>query len=183
MPKDLRLDLTEDQRRGVRAMLARRDPTRHTRLRAECIRLLDRGRSVTEVADLLECHPVTVRAAVHRFKKGGPAELPDASRPGRPATILGPDDRVALAGSLDASAAAGVTWTAPALRDWLREQRGVEISVYWLWEMLRRDGCFRWKRTRDSLRHLADPVLQQAARARPKDLRPCGRTLMPDDAT
>ncbi|WP_432034081.1 winged helix-turn-helix domain-containing protein [Streptomyces antibioticus] len=40
----------------------------------------------------------------------------------------------------------------------------MEISADWLWELLRRDG-FRWKRTRDSLRHKADPVLQQAAKA------------------
>ncbi|RLV08558.1 hypothetical protein CTZ27_07130 [Streptomyces griseocarneus] len=182
MPKNLHLELTDDQRRGLRVLLARRDLTRHTRLRAECVRLLDRERSVAEVADLLECNPVTVRAAVHRFEKGGLDELPDAPRPGRPARILGPEDRRELAGLLDVSAAAGIIWSAPALRDRLRDERGVEISAYWLWELLRRDG-FRWKRTRDSVRHHADPVLQQAARAKLEDLRPCGRPLMPDSMT
>ncbi|WP_422397485.1 helix-turn-helix domain-containing protein [Streptomyces acidiscabies] len=57
-------------------MLARRDLTAYARQRAECIRFLDRGRSVAEVADLLECHQVTVRAAVHRFVDGGIAGLP-----------------------------------------------------------------------------------------------------------
>jgi transposase len=137
---------------------------------------------VSEVADLLECNPVTVRAAVHRFEKGGLEGLPDAPRPGRPARILGSEDRAVLAELLDASAATGITWTAPALRDWLRDERGVEISAYWLWELLRRDG-FRWKRTRDSVRHQADPVLQQAARAQLEDLRPCGRPPTPDDTT
>ncbi|MFJ1562143.1 winged helix-turn-helix domain-containing protein [Streptomyces mirabilis] len=74
---------------------------------------------------------------------------------------------------MDASAEEGITWTVPALRDWLREQREVEISADWLWELLRRDG-FRWKRTRDSVRHKADPVLQQAARAELGDLRTSG---------
>ncbi|MFE9973270.1 winged helix-turn-helix domain-containing protein [Streptomyces hirsutus] len=92
---------------------------------------------------------------------------------GRPARVLGDDDRAALARLLDVSAAEGITWTVPALRDWLREQRGVEISADWLWELLRRDG-FRWKRTRDTVRHQADPVLQQAARARLEDLRTYG---------
>ncbi|WP_267886596.1 winged helix-turn-helix domain-containing protein [Streptomyces sp. WM6386] len=68
------------------------------------------------------------------------------------------------------------------MRDWLRDERGVEISAYWLWELLRRDG-FRWKRARDSIRHQADPVLQQAARAELEDLRPCGRPPTPDNAT
>ncbi|MET8220603.1 winged helix-turn-helix domain-containing protein [Streptomyces hirsutus] len=92
---------------------------------------------------------------------------------GRPARVLGDDDRAALARLLDVSAAEGITWTVPALRDWLREQRGVEISADWLWELLRRDG-FRWKRTRDTVRHQADPVLQQAVRARLEDLRTYG---------
>ncbi|MFJ7903905.1 hypothetical protein ACIQ6V_26000 [Streptomyces sp. NPDC096198] len=47
----------------------------------------------------------------------------------------------------------------------------MRVSAAWLTELLRRDG-FRWKRTRDTLRHKTDPVLQQAARARLEGLRP-----------
>ncbi|MET9383676.1 winged helix-turn-helix domain-containing protein [Streptomyces sp. NPDC002928] len=50
---------------------------------------------------------------------------------------------------LDVSAEAGITWSAPALCDWLRAERGVEISADLLSELLHREG-FRWKRTRDS---------------------------------
>ncbi len=46
----------------------------------------------------------------------------------------------------------------------------MDLDSSWLSVLLHRDG-FRWKRTRDSLRHLADPVLQQAARAKLEDLR------------
>ncbi|MFD8779457.1 hypothetical protein, partial [Streptomyces sp. NPDC059916] len=46
--------------------------------------------------------------------------LPDAPRPGRPARIPGPEDRAEPADLLDASAATGITRTAPALRNWLR---------------------------------------------------------------
>jgi hypothetical protein len=62
--------------------------------------------------DLLECNPVTIRAAVHRFEKGRLDALPDAPRPGRPARILNPEDRAELVDLLDRSAAARVTWTA-----------------------------------------------------------------------
>jgi transposase len=182
MPRILRVELTDDQRRELHALLARRDLTACARQRAECIRFLDRGRSVSEVADLLECHPVTVRSAVHRFAEGRIEALPDAPRSGRPAKLLGPDDRTALAELLDVSAEAGITWSAPALCDWLRDERGVEISADWLSELLHREG-FRWKRTRDSVRHKADPVLQQAARAQLEDLRPCGRPHTPENAT
>ncbi|MEV8547653.1 helix-turn-helix domain-containing protein [Streptomyces sp. NPDC051572] len=173
MSNILRIELTDDQRRALHELLARRDLTRYWRQRAECIRLFDRGKTAPEVAELLECNVVTVRAAAHRFEDGGVAALPDAPRPGRPAKVLGGADRAALAGLLDRSAAAGVAWTVPALREWLREQRGVEISADWLWELLRRDG-FRWKRTRDSLRHKADPVLQRSAKADLEDLRTYG---------
>ncbi|WP_458860726.1 helix-turn-helix domain-containing protein [Streptomyces kunmingensis] len=122
---------------------------------------------------MLECHPVTVRAAVHRLQQGGIAGLLDAPRPGRPARLLGPQDRAALGKLLDESAAAGITWSAPGLCDWLWAERGVEVSTDWLTELLHREGL-RWKRTRDSVRHKADPVLQQAARARLEDLRPSG---------
>ncbi|MBP5891974.1 helix-turn-helix domain-containing protein [Streptomyces scabiei] len=182
MGKNLRVELTDVQRRELHGLLARNDLTAYTRQRAECIRFLDRGRTTAEVADLLECHPVTVRAAVHRLQEGGIAGLPDAPRPGRPARLLGPEDRAALGELLDESAAAGITWSTPGLCDWLRAERGVEISTDWLAELLHREG-FRWKRTRDSVRHKADPVLQQAARAQLEDLRPCGWRRTPAGAT
>ncbi|MGX1886812.1 helix-turn-helix domain-containing protein [Streptomyces sp. NPDC055287] len=134
----------------------------------ECLRLLDRGLTVPHVADLLECNPVTVRDALHRFAGGGFDALADAPRPGRPAHTG--EDLQALGTLLDASAEAGVTWTAPELCDWLEKERGVRPSAAWLTELLHREG-FRWKRTRDSVRHQADPILQQAARARLEDLR------------
>ncbi|MFF5011207.1 helix-turn-helix domain-containing protein [Streptomyces phaeochromogenes] len=181
MSNILRVALTDEQRHDLHALLARRDLTQYTRQRAECVRLLDQGRSVAEVAGVLECHPVTVRAAVHRFEEGGIAGLPDAPRPGRPARLLGAQDRAALGELLDDSAQAGITWPVPALCEWLRVERGVEISSDWLGELLRREG-FRWKRTRDSVRHKADPVLQQAARAQLEDLRPCGRPRTRENA-
>lgn len=173
MSNILRIELTADQRRELRELPARRDLTHCARQRAECIRLLDRAMTAPEVADLLECDVVTVRAAAHRLHDGGVKALPDAPRPRRPARVLGDDGRAAPARLLDVSAAEGITWTVPALRDRLREQRGVEISADWPWELLRRDG-FRRKRTRDMVRHQADPVLRQAARARLEDLRTYG---------
>jgi transposase len=172
VPKILRVELTADQQHEVRERLRRRDLAPHTRLRLECIRLMAWGMTVPDVAGLLECNHVTVRGAVHRFAEGGFDALEDAPRAGRPPSV-GRADREALAALLDESARQGRTWTAAGLCDWLRAERGVEVSPAWLTELLHRDG-FRWKRTRDTLRHKADPVLQQAARARLEDLRPYG---------
>ncbi|WP_414167059.1 helix-turn-helix domain-containing protein [Streptoverticillium reticulum] len=88
MPKVLRVALTEGQRHDLHVLLARRDLTRYARQPAECIRLLGHGRTIADVAGLLGCNPVTVRAAIHRFEKGGIAALPDAPRPGRPAKLI-----------------------------------------------------------------------------------------------
>ncbi|MFE2973137.1 winged helix-turn-helix domain-containing protein, partial [Streptomyces sp. NPDC059340] len=80
------------------------------------------------------------------------------------------EDLDALEEMLDVSAAEGRTWTLPALAEWLRRERGVDLASSWLSVLLHRGG-FRWKRTRDSLRHKADPALQAAARARLEGLR------------
>ncbi|MGW2370728.1 helix-turn-helix domain-containing protein [Streptomyces sp. NPDC001667] len=74
---------------------------------------------------------------------------------------------------LDASAAEGTTWTLPALAEWLRRERDVDLESSWLSVLLHRDG-FRFKRTRDSLRHKADPALQSTVWERLEGLRHCG---------
>lgn len=172
MPKILTVELTPDQHAEVRRRLAAKVLPHQERVRLDCVRLLDRGFTVAQVADLLECHQVTVREAVHRWEGGGLEALADASRPGRPPR-LDRADLDALGELLDQAAERGQTWTAAALCDWLAAERGVEISPAWLAEVLRRQG-FRWKRTRDHLRHKADPVLQQAAEAQLEDLRTYG---------
>jgi len=171
MPKLLRVKLTPEQRDELRRRLRAREVPWHTRLRLECVRWSDAGLTVPQIAERAECHQVTVREALHRFQDGAFAALDDAPRPGRPPTLTRAD-LDALEAMLDAAAAQGRTVTAGAATDWLEAERGVCVSAAWLTVLLRRDG-FRWKRTRDSLRHLADPVLQQAARAQLEDLQPC----------
>lgn len=56
-----------------------------------------------------------------------------------------------------------------------------EISADWLRELLRREGL-RWERIRDSVRHRAGPVLEQADRAQREDVRPYGRPHMRETA-
>ncbi|MET7784662.1 helix-turn-helix domain-containing protein [Streptomyces sp. NPDC005388] len=163
MPKILKVSLSDQQRAELRRWLTRRDLPRFERLRLDAVRLLDRGMTASEAAGLLECDVTTVRGAVHRFESGGLAALAEAPRAGRHPRITAAD-RQAVAALLDAAADEGRTWTASAVAQWLLAERGVEVSAAWLTELLRRDG-FRWKRTRDSLRHKADPALQQAARA------------------
>ncbi|MFF5011618.1 helix-turn-helix domain-containing protein [Streptomyces phaeochromogenes] len=164
MPKILKVSLSPQERAVLGAWLQRRDLPRFERLRLDAVRLLDRGMTAPRTAGVLECDVTTVRGAVHRFEEGGLAALAEAPRAGREPRITA-EDIHAVAELLDAAAEEGRTWTAGALADWLWAERGVRVSAAWLAELLHREG-FRWKRTRDSLRHKADLALQQAARAR-----------------
>ncbi|MET7541442.1 helix-turn-helix domain-containing protein [Streptomyces sp. NPDC005507] len=65
--------------------------------------------------------------------------LADAPRPGRPPRWTR-EDLNALEEVLDVSAAAGRTWTLPALAEWLRRKRGVDLDSSWLSVLLHRDG-------------------------------------------
>lgn len=169
MAKRLRVGLSPEQEAELRKRLRARDLTANERMRLECVRLSAQGRTVAEIVSITERHVNTVRRALHRFADGDLNSLADRPRPGRPPRWTR-QDLDALEAMLDASAAEGRTWTLPALTEWLRLERGVDIDSSWLSVLLHRDG-FRWKRTRDSLRHKADPALQAAARERLEGLR------------
>lgn len=121
------------------------------RARLEMLRLADAGWTVPQIARLLGWHQQTVRRYVKAFLAGGFEALADRPRSGRPPKLT-EADLGALEQLLDESAAAGRTWTLGQLVQWLKGERGVDISdgrlscvLHW--------RHFRWKRTRDSLRH------------------------------
>lgn len=89
---------------------------------------------------------------------------PDAPRRSDDPTIRRAD-LDAVVQLLDAAAARGETWTTPRLRHWLATTRGVHISTGRLGVLVRRERL-RWKRTKQSVRHMQqDPALQDAATA------------------
>ncbi|MER5418143.1 helix-turn-helix domain-containing protein [Streptomyces virginiae] len=107
---------------------------------------------------------------MHRFAAGGVAALADAPRCGRPPKVT-TADLDAVEEMLDAAAAdGGPSWTLPRPAAWLQRERGVEIHSAQLSALLKRDG-FRYKRTRASLQHKADEVLQRIAKDQLEGLR------------
>ncbi|MFE0654544.1 helix-turn-helix domain-containing protein [Streptomyces sp. NPDC059534] len=170
MPILLTLEPTPDQKSDVEGLLRQRESSRHPRMRVECVRLSGQGRTVSEIAGILEIHPVTVRRALHRFTAGGLAALADAPRCGRPPKVTRAD-LDAMEEMLDTAAEdGGPSWTLPRLAAWLERERGVEIHSARLSALLRRDG-FRYKRTRTTVRHKADEALQRITKDQLEGLR------------
>ena len=164
MPKVYRVVLTPEQR----AELVRRgrDPATPARLRErlEIVRLSDAGWTVPRIAAHLGRHEQTVRAHVKAFLAGGVARLRPRASPGRPPAVTAAH-LTALEQLLDASAAAGRTWTLGQLARWLAQEHGVAVSAGRL-SVLLKERRFRWKRTTRTVRHKRkDPDLQAAKEA------------------
>ena len=132
--------------------------------RLEMVRLSDLGWSVPQIAPYLDKHEQTVRKYIKAFLAAGWDALPDRPRPGRPATLTEAHLR-AVEQVLDTAAAQGDrTWSAPQLAQWLDQTHGVRVRPKYLSERLRARR-FRWKRTKRSVQHKADPVRQAQAQA------------------
>ena len=132
------------------------------RERLEMVRLAAH-RSVPWIAAHVGRHEQTVRRVVTRFLAQGFAGLADRPRSGRPPRLTAAH-LAAVEAHLDAAAARGETWTSPRLATWLAETHGARVNHEYLGARLRARK-YRWKRTKRSVRHKADPALQAQAKA------------------
>ena len=165
--KPYRVALTPEQRAELQRRARERVLAPALRDRLEMIRLSDLGWSVPKIAAALGRHEQTVRKHVKAFLGSGAAgwdALPDRPRPGRPPKLTAAH-LVALERLLDEAAARGErTWSAPQLARWLAEAHGVRTRPSYLAQRLRQRR-FRWKRTKRTVQHKADPDRQEQARA------------------
>ena len=162
--KPYRVALAPEQRAELQRRARERVLAPALRDRLEMIRLSDLGWSVPKIAAALGRHEQTVRKYVKAFLAAGWAVLPDRPRPGRPPKLT-EAHLVALERLLDEAAARGErSWSAPHLARWLAETQGVRVRPSYLAQRLRRRR-FRWKRTKRTVQHKADPDRQEQARA------------------
>ena len=82
--------------------------------RALMVLLSLRGLAPSQIAELLDCHPATVRRWISRFNREGLAGLADRPRPGRPR--LGGRQ---LTSRITALLARPGPWTLPRIRRYL----------------------------------------------------------------
>jgi transposase len=170
VPKLIRVALTSDEETELARQRTRRLAP-HVAVRLEAVRLSHRGWTVPRIARHLAVHAYTVRKALKRFGAAGFAALADRPRPGRPPTVTAAD-LDALVAHLDTAAAQGETWTLARLARWLAQERRVAISAGRLSALLRARRV-RWKRTKRTVAHHADPSLQAKAKADLEALQPC----------
>jgi transposase len=163
MARGYRIALTPEQRAELHRRARAREVAPRLRDRLEMVRLSDLDWSVPRIAAYLGAHEQTVRKYVKAFLAGGFDALADRPRPGRPPTLTAAHLK-AVEALLDGAATRGETWTAPRLAAWLAGTHGVRVAPEYLAARLRARK-FRWKRTKRTVRHKADPDLQACARA------------------
>lgn len=155
----LRVSLSASQRAELLRCADQPGIRPEVRDRLEMICLCNRGWRVSRVAQHLGVHVQTVRRYVHAFLNGGCDALVPRPHPGRPPRVTAAD-LDALERRIDES---DRTWTTPQLAQWLASERQVKVCTGHLSVLLHRRG-FRWKRTKQSLKHKhGDPKLQRTA--------------------
>ena len=157
----LRLKITPDQRAAIQEMRRDRTLKPAERDRVEMALLSDAGWRVPRIAEHLGYCAATVRRVFVQFDQTGPAGLRH-HKPG-PAPDLPRRERVeaALRELLEQER----TWTAPQLAAALGE-RGIELSTRQVRRYLTGPGLrARWRRTKRSLDHKANPERVAAAAA------------------
>ena len=157
----IRLTLTSNECAAVQTL--RRDATftPAERDRVEMALLSDAGWRVPRIAEHLGYCAATVRRVFVQFEQTGPAGL--RHRPPGPAPDVPRRERVeaALRELLEQER----TWTAPQLADALGE-RGLALSTRQVRRYLTGPGLrARWRRTKRTLDHRADPARVAAAAA------------------
>jgi putative transposase len=158
MPRLIRVHVSAAQREELFERQRHLPTASRAWQRLEMVRQADWGGRAPAIAEWLGVAVQTVRAQLKAFQAKGFAGLADRPRSGRPPR-LGSADLAAVEALLDRDAAGERTWTLPQLTDWLARDRGVTISASRLSRLLRARR-FRWKRTKRSLQHKADPRRQ-----------------------
>jgi transposase len=154
------LQVTEEQRRSVEALLRRPDLAPRQRERLEMVKAVSLGQ---EMATIVQWSGRTARTVQHwlqRFATGGAAALCDAPRSGRPVQA-----DAAYLHALDAALATTPAtlglpydvWTSARLSAYLADRTGVRIAPSWLRTLLKRRDYVHG-RPKHTLTHLQDPV-------------------------
>ena len=151
------LPILSPRERSALEYLAAHEPLAKPRCRAQALLWLDEGAQVEEVAGSLRVSRRTVYYWAERFHDRSEVDprqrLDDAPRPGRPRAAGGSvDTRIAQVIDTDPRDLGyrSTVWTAPLLRQYLRDHHNIEVSRETVRRAIARLGI-RWKRPRYQL--------------------------------
>ena len=141
------------------AVWVREAPTRQTCQMRLVIWLTHLGSfHAWQVADMLQVSRQAVWLWVGQYNKQGPVALERQGRGGRRWGFLSGAQEQALLGQLHQQAAQGQILTAPALKPRIEQATGREVSLDYVYSLLRRHG---WRKLGPRPRHVkTDPQAQ-----------------------
>jgi transposase len=154
-----------EERRADLWHLTKTDPDPRVRRRAQALLLVEEGHSQASAAQLLHTSAYRVHVWQDRFAAQGRAGLVDRPRGGRPAKLSGEDQtflQTALEQGPQAYGFPVTIWSIRDLQALLKQERGVEVSVYTVHRVVHELG-FRYRRPRRDLRHRQDAAAVAAA--------------------
>lgn len=158
MPKVYRVTLTEERQDELIRRL--RDPMTppRTRERLEMLRLSNAGLTIPRIAPIVRQSEQRVRHWIKRYLETLSFDaVEDAPHAGRISSLT-EEDMAALRQEIEKG---DRTWTAPQAAEWLKRERGLELSRSQVARRLKREGLV-WKRTSRSLRHKQTPEAVEA---------------------
>lgn len=141
--------------------LMKKDPNPRNRFRLLAMHHLQQGKTLTAIAEIVQCHWKTVQAWLHRFRQSGFDGLLESPRSGAPQKITGEaeewlHDKLK---TLSESKTGGYI-TGQELQDLLVEHFGIKCTLKTVYNTLHRLG-FSWITSR-SMHPKSNPDVQEA---------------------
>ena len=158
MPPSRHIRLTQDQDAQLREI--EQDPylKPKVRLRAQVLRLSNRGSNMEEIASYTGRSPASIARDFDRWRERGVEGLADGTAPGNPPLIT-EEAKTFLRGKLSEER----TWNATQLAEALSESFGIEVTPEAVRQHLLAMG-YGWKRTRYVPNKPPDPEEERKAR-------------------
>jgi transposase len=165
MPKKIEFTLTKDEITQVKQAI-KRDKRPEVRQRAMAIRMLGEGQRPSEVAEFLSVTMPSIYGWWQRWKEGGIDGLANKPhKPGKRKAVAA--YRQALDEALNKEPSEYgynfAIWTRERLRDHLKQETGVKLSINWLGEVMKAEG-YEYRRPKHDLTHLQNQTEKELAK-------------------
>lgn len=165
MPPSRLIRLTEEEDIQLREIEQDTHLRPKVRLRAQVLRLSNRGSNMTAIASYTGRSPQSIGRDLDRWARQGVEGLADGAPPGNPPRVSGP-----MRDFMEERLAEARTWNATQLAEALEEGFGLAVTPEAVRQHLLSMG-YSWKRTRYAPAKEPDPEEEREAREELGDLK------------